>query len=1804
MKSPIVVLLAIATAMVTAVGQSSHPPQGTGRSIVVGKGATQALGQSDWGFADPSDSPPNSFSGVRITTVPQGGTLRVGGEIASAGQVVATVADSAWVFRDGATTAQWRYIAASADGTRLSIVGWGLPIYTSADSGATWTPRDATPSHVWQSIASSSDGTRLAALAFGQHVYTSTDAGATWTVRTGSPSGVWWQWIASSADGTRLLAVVYGGSIYTSADSGATWTECTGAPSGSWVHAISSSDGTRLAAGLQSGLVYVSADSGATWTARSSESHGTWPTLASSADGTRMAVSYVTPGGGAIYTSQDGGATWTHRSQAPQLQWSCLVSSSDGTRLTAAAVAGGIYGSMDSGATWTVRSNVPAAVVGWLASSSDGSRLAAVVQGGGISTTDGFPEVTYTAPSVAGRYSLTFQVQDDGTTGANEDPTPRTLHFDVPSHAPMGADGQVTLAKGQGYTVAPAHWGFSDPNDQPADSFTGVRIAALPSGGTLRVGGVAVSPGHVLARGEAVTWTQRPNSPSAARSMASSGDGVKLAAAVDGGLISTSTDSGATWTSRAGAGTRAWRAVASSLDGTRLVAVAQGAGIYTSSDSGATWTERAGAGIEAWASVASSADGAKVAAVVDGGGIHTSADFGQTWTRQLGSSTAAWRSIASSWDGAKLAAATDREIYTSTDSGVTWTQRMSWQIYYNAPFVSITSSSDGTKLAAATGYGWLFTSTDSGATWVERILQGFQPEFTQLSYPKAVASSADGTRLVLGVWGGVLTSRDAGVTWARSLPTVEGAQGTQGIAWQLANNFDAVATSSDGLHLAASSAASSYTGAGGFPEVTYTAPTVGGRYSLAFQVQDDGLPGSNEDPTPRTFAFDVPSDAPLGTDRQVTLRTGQTLVLGDMDWGFGDPLDTPPNGLAGVRLTTLPARGGLRVQGAPAAAGQVVASGQAISYQASSVAGQDAFTFQVQDNGWLNPLDLVPNTFSVTVNNWPPEGTDGITAVPRSGTHVLAPATFGFQDPGDSTPNRFVGVKLGTLPSGGTLRVGGVDATPGQVVGPVASTELKGWKGPSGAVWMSIAASADGRVLWAAGRTAGLYVSSNAGSTWSPVTASLLDGQDLVSVASSKDGGTVAVGSYGSVFVSTDGGVTWARRVGPNWPFYWRAIACSANGTRIVAAGQGGHVIASSNSGVTWSRVGANLGNRNWSAIASSSDGTRLALAEFGGLIYTSADAGGTWTARTGPIGSRSWNAIATSADGSRLAAVSWAYGPGQIYTSADSGASWVERTTGRSLSNPAVPTSWVNRPDMNAHWMSVASSSDGNVLAVVAGGGNVFVSRDGGVSWDEHAKPEFWQDEKTREGRDRGANAGVADWTSAALSSDGLRLVAGDGDARLFMVDASPKLPQITYTAPSQGGPQVLTFQVLDDGVGENLDPSPNTLVFQVNDSPPSGTDGVVTLAKGQGYTFTASNWGYTDPLDAPANVFVGVRIASLPTSGVLRVNGQPASVGQVAGLGDAIAYEAAATAGTDGFTFQVQDDGWSHNVDPTPNRLTLTVRDFDPGLATLMGLALEFVADGVDAANEVQTLLDPAADANPGSPGGPTVFQALAGASMTGVQVRALATSAGATLRVRVGDGAFAPLQNGVAGGPLPLAVGVNPVQVEVTSSDGISTVTYAMGVRRLNNIEDWRRRHFGSIGNSGAAADVVVARPDNLSNLEKFAFGLDPHADTGRPVQVLGSTILALGKPTVSVESTSATSIGVRARFVRRKTHLADGLTYTVRFAGELGNVNAWRTSTVAPTVVASDGDYEVVEVPYPLFINGRKAGYFKVDVGTAP
>jgi len=212
--------------------------------------------------------------------------------------------------------------------------------------------------------------------------------------------------------------------------------------------------------------------------------------------------------------------------------------------------------------------------------------------------------------------------------------------------------------------------------------------------------------------------------------VASSSDGAKLVAAA-GDLLNidyvyTSVDSGATWTQTGTA--QAWTSVASSADGTKLVAASEGGGIYTSVDSGATWTQTGTA--QAWTSVASSADGTKLVAgftlptrtssgyLPAGGYLCTSADSGAAWT-QTGPDVG-WMSVASSADGSKLVAAgagaftdpdgisgySDDYLYMSTDSGVTWNQTAiqdGWR--------AVASSADGTKLVAAVYFGYIYTGS-------------------------------------------------------------------------------------------------------------------------------------------------------------------------------------------------------------------------------------------------------------------------------------------------------------------------------------------------------------------------------------------------------------------------------------------------------------------------------------------------------------------------------------------------------------------------------------------------------------------------------------------------------------------------------------------------------------------------------------------------------------------------------------------------------------------------------------------------------------------------------------------------------------------------------------------------------------------------------------------------------------------------------------------------------------------------------------------------------------------------------------
>jgi len=128
-----------------------------------------------------------------------------------------------------------------------------------------------------------------------------------------------------------------------------------------------------------------------------------------------------------------------------------------------------------------------------------------------------------------------------------------------------------------------------------------------------------------------------------------------------------------------------------------------------------------------WRAIASSADGTKLVAAPFGvDNIYTSSDSGGTWTKQAGSAVKYYTSIASSTDGQTLAAvASDGFVYISTDSGVTWVNHnLSASPLFASQLRTVVMSGDGTHLAVAdvaTGSasgGDLYTSTDLGSTWI------------------------------------------------------------------------------------------------------------------------------------------------------------------------------------------------------------------------------------------------------------------------------------------------------------------------------------------------------------------------------------------------------------------------------------------------------------------------------------------------------------------------------------------------------------------------------------------------------------------------------------------------------------------------------------------------------------------------------------------------------------------------------------------------------------------------------------------------------------------------------------------------------------------------------------------------------------------------------------------------------------------------------------------------------------------------------------------------------------------------------
>jgi len=170
-------------------------------------------------------------------------------------------------------------------------------------------------------------------------------------------------------------------------------------------------------------------------------------------------------------------------------------------------------------------------------------------------------------------------------------------------------------------------------------------------------------------------------------------------------------------------------------------------------------------------SVASSADGCNLVLAAGDGGVFTSTNSGATWTQSLGGAGIANAYVvASSADGTILFA---DDFNVSTNSGTTWNFIPSGITANGVAvvFEFIACSADGSRLLVAGGtsihvsYPYLnllssplYTSPDSGMTWVSNN--------APVASWQAAAASADGTKLVAVInGGGIYTSTNFGITW-------------------------------------------------------------------------------------------------------------------------------------------------------------------------------------------------------------------------------------------------------------------------------------------------------------------------------------------------------------------------------------------------------------------------------------------------------------------------------------------------------------------------------------------------------------------------------------------------------------------------------------------------------------------------------------------------------------------------------------------------------------------------------------------------------------------------------------------------------------------------------------------------------------------------------------------------------------------------------------------------------------------------------------------------------------------------------
>jgi len=761
--------------------------------------------------------------------------------------------------------------------------------------------------------------------------------------------------------------------------------------------------------------------------------------------------------------------------------------------------------------------------------------------------------------------------------------------------------------------------------------------------------------------------------------------------------------------------------------------------------------------------------------------------------------------------------------------------------------------------------------------------------------------------------------------------------------------------------------------------------------------------GVNLDQSPNTMTVNVTpvNDAPAGTDNAVITLEDTPYVFVVEDFGFADPLDNPPNQFNRVKISSLPEDGTLKLDGEDVDEDDFVTvaeinAGDLAFYPEANEFGSPytTFTFRVEDdggvaNGGVN-LDQSPNTMTVNVTavNSPPAGTDKTVTTLEDMAYTFAVGDFGFTDPLDDPPHQFNRVKISSLPASGTgtLKLDGedVDEDDFVTVAEINAGDLT-FHPPANANGTGYASftfqveddggTADGGVNLdqsantmtvnvtpvndaPAGTNNTVTTLEDTAYTFAAADFGFTDPLDSpanqfsrVTISSLPAPGTGTL-KLNDQTLAEGASVAVADISAGKLKFH---PAANANGTGYASftfqvRDDGGVANGGVNLDQSPNTMTVNVTPVNDAPAGTNNTVTTL---EDTAYVFAAADFGFTDPLDNPPD---DFNRVKISSvpesgtgtlkldgedveDGDFVTVAEINAGDLAFYPEANEVGSPYTTFTFQVEDDGGVANGGVNL-DPSANTMTVnvtpvnsPPAGTDKTVTTLEDTAYTFAVGDFGFTDPLDDPPHQFNRAKITT-----VPAGET------LKLDGVAVGADD-----FVTVANVTAGKLKFHPPANAngtGYASFTFQVEDDGGvangGVNLDQSANTMtvnVTPVND-PPAGTNNTVTTAEDTAYVFAAGDFGFTDPLDSPANQLSGVKIATLPApgtgtlklDGVLLVAGVTVTAAEISA--SKLTFHPAADAYGSPyttFTFQVEDNGGvangGVNLDQSPNTMTVNV-------------------------------------------------------------------------------------------------------------------------------------------------------------------------------------------------------------------------------------------------------------------------------------